>query len=140
MSLEDFTFWHYVAMAGMLLGFSLVFSAFSDEIDSGPFGRLSRFVGGLVIAVASAVWLFDQLGDQEAVAEAAEWKTLRDRYGITEMHFPEHEVPEANDEFYLLQSGRVVECRTFTDKLRLFCPVKDDPEAYAEIPQREDSR
>lgn len=137
MNLEDTTFWQYVALTGIVLGISSVVSAFSDEGPAErPLGRVALFFVGTVLAISATVWLFDQFEDQEVVAEAAEWKTLRDRYGITEMHFPEREVPEENDEFYLLQSGRVVECRTFTDKLRLFCPVKGDPGAYAEIPAR----
>lgn len=132
------SFGQVVAIIGMGVGIVLVAGAISLDVDLRRSAKALMAVVGAGVALASGLWLWTQYRAQIEAEDAAEWKVLRDRYGVTETQLPEGGPPLADDTAVtLLRGNRVVECRTYKDNLRLFCPVKGEPGTYAELPRKD---
>lgn len=69
--------------------------------------------------------------------EDKQFRSLRQRYGLTEDDFVHGTAPDVDDtDVAVRRKGKVAKCRTYADPLRIYCPVKGETGTYAELPRR----
>lgn len=126
------------AFLGFACGMGMILAAVVFDRSLASALRLLLILLGFGVSVASVAWLWIESDDRRAVEEDAEWKVLKDRYGLDHSQFQGGGgPPNADETVTLVLRDRAVECRTYDDESRLFCPVKGEPGTYAELPRKD---